>query len=57
MRDAAPVAVCTLRSRSLIDEVVEAAPPGVAIVGSLQTENLGIERLIENVVANPLRPV
>jgi len=53
VRHAAPVAVCTLHSRSLVDEVVEAAPQEMAIVGSLQTENLGIERLVENVVANP----
>lgn len=53
LRYAAPVAVCTLHSRELAQEVIEAAPDGISIVGSLQTENLGIERIIENVVANP----
>jgi len=53
LRHAAPVAVCTLHSRTLVDKIAAAAPPGLAIVGSLQTENLGIEHLIENVVANP----
>ena len=29
------------------------AGPEIAIVGALHTENLGIERLIQNVLANP----
>jgi tetrahydromethanopterin S-methyltransferase subunit A len=33
--------------------MTRAAPPDVALVGTLQTENLGIERLILNVLANP----
>lgn len=49
----ASVAVCTLHSRSLVDELAGRKPPGLAIVGSLQTENLGIERILQNVVANP----
>jgi tetrahydromethanopterin S-methyltransferase subunit A len=53
LRHAAPVAVCTLHSRPLVDEIAATAPAGLAIVGSLQTENLGIEHLIENVVSNP----
>ena len=53
LRFAAPVAICTLHSRELVGEVVEAAPEGVSVVGALQTENLGIERIIENVVSNP----
>ncbi len=53
LRYQAAVAVCTLTSESLAKRLVEAAPPGLAIVGTLQTENLGIERLVQNVVANP----
>jgi tetrahydromethanopterin S-methyltransferase subunit A len=53
LRHPAPVAVCTLHSRPLVDAIAALAPPGLAIVGSLQTENLGIEHLVENVVANP----
>lgn len=49
----APVAVCTLHSHELVDELARLAPAGLALVGSLQTENLGIERIIQNVVANP----
>ena len=28
-------------------------PEGLAIVGTMHTENLGIERVIKNVLANP----
>ncbi len=47
------VAICTLHSRGLVDELAQRKPTGLALVGSLQTENLGIERIIQNVVANP----
>ncbi|RME73711.1 MAG: DUF4346 domain-containing protein [Planctomycetota bacterium] len=53
IRYASPVAVCTLHSRDLVDATAAAAPAGLSIVGALQTENLGIERIVENVVANP----
>jgi tetrahydromethanopterin S-methyltransferase subunit A len=53
LRYHAPVAVCTLNSQELIDPVAAAAPQAIAITGTLQTENLGIERLITNVLANP----
>jgi tetrahydromethanopterin S-methyltransferase subunit A len=49
----APVAVCTLTESALADTIASAAGPELAIVGTLQTENLGIERLIRNLVANP----
>jgi tetrahydromethanopterin S-methyltransferase subunit A len=47
----ASVAVCTLSSRELIEPV--AALPGVAIAGRLITVNLGIERMVGNLVSNP----
>jgi len=47
----APVAVCTLTDQQLPERV--AGLPGVAIVGTLATANLGIERLVTNVVTNP----
>lgn len=47
----APVAVCILTDHELLERV--AALPGVAIVGTLATANLGIERLVTNVIANP----
>ncbi|MDH3427645.1 MAG: DUF4346 domain-containing protein, partial [Gemmatimonadota bacterium] len=53
IRFTAPVAVCTLHGKQLAGDVARAASPGLSIVGSLQTENLGIERVVENVVSNP----
>lgn len=53
LRYHAPVAVCTLTDERLARQVAHEAGPKTAIVGSLQTENLGIERLILNVVSNP----
>ena len=48
---AAPVAVCALTSDELLAPL--AGIPGVAIAGEVQTANLGIERIIRNVTANP----
>jgi tetrahydromethanopterin S-methyltransferase subunit A len=48
---AAPVAVCVLTSADLMPAL--AALPGVAIAGEVQTANLGLERIVTNVVANP----
>jgi tetrahydromethanopterin S-methyltransferase subunit A len=47
----APVAVCTLTTERLPERLVEA--DGVAIAGQVYTANLGIERIILNVTANP----
>lgn len=49
----APAAVCTLNSDDLVPHLSVAQPPGLAIVGSLHTENLGIEHLIRNLLPNP----
>ena len=53
LRYRASVAVCTLTDDALAEAVLHAAPSEVGIVGTLQTENLGIERLMLNVLANP----
>ena len=53
LRYQAPVAVCTLNSEDLIDHVAAADTDAISIAGGLQTENLGIERLVTNVLANP----
>ena len=53
LRYHAPVAVCTLNDEALAETVAATRLPELAIVGTLHTENLGIERLISNVVANP----
>ena len=49
----APVAVCTLNSDDVAAALAKRRPEGLAIVGTLHTENLGIERLIRNTLANP----
>jgi len=53
LRFQAPVAVCTLNSDHLITELKESVIEGLSIIGSLHTENLGIEHLIRNILSNP----
>jgi len=53
IRFQASVAVCTLNSDHLIKELASANIEGLSIIGSLHTENLGIEHLIRNILANP----
>ncbi len=53
IRYEAPVAICTLNSDELMEEIIDAQHPRVSIVGSINTENLGIERLIKNITTNP----
>ena len=53
VRFQAPVAVCTLNSDHLIGELATDNARGLSVIGSLHTENLGIERLIRNVLSNP----
>lgn len=53
VRYRAPVAVCALHSQSIVDAIATRPPEGVSIVGTMHTENLGIERLIQNVLGNP----
>jgi tetrahydromethanopterin S-methyltransferase subunit A len=53
LRYQAPVAVCTLTSEDLAVAVAKEAGPEIALVGIMHTENLGLERLIQNVLANP----
>jgi tetrahydromethanopterin S-methyltransferase subunit A len=48
---AAPVAVCTLTSADLPAPLARLA--GVAIAGRLHTVNLGIEKIVVNITANP----
>lgn len=53
LRFQAPVAVCTLNSAALVGQLAALALPDLAIVGTLHTENLGIEHLIRNLLPNP----
>lgn len=47
------VAICTLASEALMDELAPVVPSAVAIVGRVFTENFGVEKLVTNIVANP----
>lgn len=53
LRYGASVAVCTLNNEELAQALARTATEGLAIVGTMHTENLGIERVIRNVLANP----
>ena len=53
LRYHAPVGVCTLTDESLMASIAAMNDSAIAIVGTMLTENLGIERLIENVLSNP----
>ena len=53
VRFRAPVAICTLNSDQLGHLLLDANIEGLSIVGTLHTENLGIEHLIRNLLANP----
>lgn len=48
----APVAVTTLGSKELAEQIANAAPPGLCIVGKVETENIGIEKIIKNILSN-----
>jgi tetrahydromethanopterin S-methyltransferase subunit A len=48
---ASAVAVCTLASRSMLARF--AGRPEIAIAGRVFTENVGIERMLQNLAANP----
>ena len=51
--EAAPVAVTTLGSVKFAEELGATELQGVSIVGKVETENVGIEKIIRNVVSNP----
>lgn len=53
LRYHAPVAICSLTDEELTRRLAREADGNVAMVGTLYTENLGIERIIQNVLANP----
>ncbi len=49
----APVAVTTLASTGFTQQLADQKIPGLAIVGKLETENIGIDKIIKNAIANP----
>lgn len=48
-----PVVISTLASTELADNIYELKPKGLSIVGKTETENIGIEKIIKNVLAVP----
>lgn len=49
----APVAVTTLGSVQLAKDINKRKPEGLCIVGKVETENIGIEKIIQNILSNP----
>ena len=49
----APVAISTLASVELVNALAQYKPDGLAIVGKTETENIGIDKVVTNVVTNP----
>lgn len=50
---ACTVAVSTLSSVPLAEELAQRKPRGLAIVGKTETENIGIDKVIKNIIASP----
>ena len=48
----APVAVSTLASVKLEEKLAKLSPAGLCIVGKTETENIGIDKIVKNVVSN-----
>jgi tetrahydromethanopterin S-methyltransferase subunit A len=47
-----PVAITTLGSVKLAEELSKLKPQGVSIIGKVETENIGIEKIIKNIISN-----
>lgn len=48
-----PVAVSTLASPELAEDLSRRKPQGLCIVGKTETENIGIDKIIKNTISNP----
>jgi tetrahydromethanopterin S-methyltransferase subunit A len=47
------VAICSLSNRDLPARLIAAGEPAVAIAGRCDTENIGVEKVVLNLLANP----
>ena len=47
------VAVTTLASEDLAESLACIKPEGLCLVGKTETENIGIEKVIKNIITNP----
>ena len=50
---AAPVAVSTLANVELAELLARKQPDGLALVGKTETENIGLDKIIKNVITDP----
>lgn len=48
-----PVAVSTLSSVELAEKIADKKPKELCIVGKTETENIGIDKVIKNIITNP----
>jgi tetrahydromethanopterin S-methyltransferase subunit A len=53
LNSGAPVAVSTLASVKLEEKLSKINPAGLCIVGKTETENIGIDKIVKNVISNP----
>lgn len=51
--DSCPVAVSTLASVELAQQLANVRPKELCIVGKTETENIGVDKVIKNVITNP----
>jgi tetrahydromethanopterin S-methyltransferase subunit A len=49
----ASVALSTLASDKLVDKLAKRRPSGLCIVGKTETENIGIDKVVKNIITNP----
>jgi len=49
----ASVAVSTLASGFLAESIAHSQPQGLSIIGKTETENIGIDKIVKNVISNP----
>jgi len=49
----ASIAVSTLASTACAEALAHHQPPGLAIVGKTETENIGIDKIVKNVITSP----
>lgn len=48
-----PVAISTLANIELADKISDIKPEGLSVIGKTETENIGIEKIIQNTLATP----
>lgn len=48
-----PIVISTLGNAELADKISDVKPNGLSIVGKTETENIGVEKIIKNVIATP----